>query len=40
MLSAASSLLSRLVFSETISRRDAARAALVATFHLAALIIM
>jgi len=40
MLSAAASLLSRLAFFETISRRDAARAAFVAIFHLAALIVM
>ena len=40
MLSAASSLLSRLAFAETISRRDAARAALVSVFHLIALIVM
>ena len=40
MLSAAASLLSRLAPSEAISRRDAARAALVAIFHLAALIVM
>ena len=33
-------LLSRLAVSETISRRDAARAALVAVFHLAALVVM
>src|SRR5262245_61229646 len=40
MLSAAASLLSRLAPFEAISRRDAARAALVAIFHLAALIVM
>ena len=40
MLSAAASLLSRLAPSEAISRRDAARAALVAIFHLAALLVM
>jgi hypothetical protein len=40
MLSAASTLLSRLAFSETISRRDAATLAIIATLHLAALVIM
>ena len=40
MLSAASTLLSRLAFSETITRRDAATLVIVATLHLAALVIM
>ena len=40
MLSAAASLLSRLASSEAISRRDAARAALVAILHLAAILVM
>ncbi len=40
MLSAASALFSRLAFSETISRRDAATLAIVASLHLAALVIM
>ena len=40
MLSVASTLLSRLVFSETITRRDAATLVIVATLHLAALVIM
>ncbi|MEP7029708.1 MAG: sulfatase-like hydrolase/transferase [Pseudolabrys sp.] len=40
MLSAASSFLNRLVFSETRSRYDNAKIALVAVFHLAALAIM
>ena len=40
MLSAAASLLSRLAFSETISRRDATSLAIVATLHAAALVIM
>ena len=40
MLSAASALLNRLAFSETISRRDAATLAIVAILHLAALVIM
>ncbi|MGH6663728.1 MAG: sulfatase-like hydrolase/transferase [Pseudolabrys sp.] len=40
MLSAASTLLSRLAPSETMSRRDVARSALVAVFHLAALVIL
>ena len=40
MLSAAASLLSRLAFSETISRRDATSLAIVAILHAAALVIM
>jgi sulfatase-like protein len=40
MLSAASALLNRLAFSETVSRRDAATLAVVAIAHLAALVIM
>src|ERR1019366_2515929 len=40
MLSAASTLLNRLAFSETISRRDIATLVTVAGLHLAALVIM
>lgn len=40
MLSAAATLISRLTLPEAMSRRDAARYALVAVFHLAALFIM
>src|ERR1700693_3610705 len=40
MLSAASALFSRLALSEAISRRDAATLAIVASLHLAALVIM
>jgi len=40
MLSAAASLLSRLAFSETISRRDATIAAAIGILHVAALVIM
>jgi hypothetical protein len=40
MLSAAATLISRLALSEAMSRREAARFALVAVFHLAALFIL
>jgi len=40
MLSAASALINRLAFSETISRRDAATLALIAILHIGALVIM
>lgn len=40
MLSAASTLLSRLGYAEALSRRDAAMAALVALIHVAAFVIM
>ena len=40
MLSAAASLFNRFGFAETMSRRDAAMAALVGAIHVAALVIM
>jgi len=40
MLSAASALFNRLVFSETVSRRDAATLAVIAVAHVTALVIM